>query len=298
MAILNTSGEAVVEYTYDAWGKLYSTIGTLADTLGEANPLTYRGYVYDHDSGYYYLQSRYYDPEVGRFINADAFASTGQGLLGHNMYTYCENNPVTGYDPQGMANWAGVWAGLGIAALGVCAIAATVISAGAAAPLVAAAVSSVGVAVGTSVVATGAVVTYGAATEQPIVVDVAVVDGSTHDKTGYSVVIDFDSDKASFDTYYHYGKTRSGYGFSYGVGMVDKYYGPGDYGGYFIDGGITYSHNGIDYGIDVCTDPSDPFNKCSAALFVCSVAFPKTPSGKFSWYIGMDYYQQVSYWEW
>ena len=89
MAILDTSGTAVVEYTYDAWGKLYSTTGTLADALGEANPLIYRGYVYDHDSGYYYLQSRYYDPEVGRFINADDYTATGQGLLGNNMFAYC-----------------------------------------------------------------------------------------------------------------------------------------------------------------------------------------------------------------
>ena len=103
MAILDTSGSAVVEYTYDAWGKLYSTTGTLADTLGEVNPLTYRGYVYDHEIGYYYLQSRYYDPEVGRFINADAFVSTGYSILGYNMYGYCNNNPVNLCDPAGYA---------------------------------------------------------------------------------------------------------------------------------------------------------------------------------------------------
>lgn len=53
------------------------------------------------ESELYYLQSRYYDPEIGRFLNADAFASTGQGLLGNNMFTYCGNNPVMGYDPTG-----------------------------------------------------------------------------------------------------------------------------------------------------------------------------------------------------
>ena len=58
MAILDTTGTAVVEYTYDAWGNLHEVSGTLAETLGEVNPLTYRGYVYDRESDYYYLQSR------------------------------------------------------------------------------------------------------------------------------------------------------------------------------------------------------------------------------------------------
>ena len=58
-------------------------------------------YVYDTETGLYYLQSRYYDPEIGRFINADAFAATGQGVLGNNMFAYCGNNPVNGYDPTG-----------------------------------------------------------------------------------------------------------------------------------------------------------------------------------------------------
>ena len=109
MAILNTSGEAVVEYTYDAWGKLYSTTGTLADTLGEVNPLTYRGYVYDHEIGMFYLQSRYYDPEVGRFINADGLISTGQGILGNNMFAYCGNDPVNKFDPTGYSWWTDFW---------------------------------------------------------------------------------------------------------------------------------------------------------------------------------------------
>ena len=86
VALLNTSGSPVVAYTYDAWGKLLSTGGDLATTLGVLNPLRYRGYVYDSETGLYYLQSRYYDPQIGRFINADQFASTGQGFLGYNMF--------------------------------------------------------------------------------------------------------------------------------------------------------------------------------------------------------------------
>jgi len=101
IAILNSSGAVVVEYTYDAWGNILSITGSMATTLGRQNPLRYRGYVYDQETGLYYLQSRYYDPEIGRFINADAFTSTGQGLLGNNMFAYCNNNPATYKDPSG-----------------------------------------------------------------------------------------------------------------------------------------------------------------------------------------------------
>ena len=66
-------------------------------------PFRYRNYVYDTETGLYYLQSRYYDPKVGRFINADAFASTGQGVLGNNMFAYCGNNPVNYEDLTGLA---------------------------------------------------------------------------------------------------------------------------------------------------------------------------------------------------
>ena len=63
-------------------------------TIATLNPLRYRGYVYDPETGLYYLQSRYYNPQWGRFINADGLVSTGQGLLGYNMFAYCNNNPV------------------------------------------------------------------------------------------------------------------------------------------------------------------------------------------------------------
>ena len=86
---------------FDSWGKLLSTSGSLASTLGKNNPFRYRGYVYDEETGFYYLQSRYYNPEVGRFISSDVLLSTGQGVLGHNAYAYCGNNPINRYDPSG-----------------------------------------------------------------------------------------------------------------------------------------------------------------------------------------------------
>ena len=101
MALVHTSGTAVVEYTYDAWGNILTTTGSMAGTLGQINPLRYRGYVYDAETGLYYLQSRYYDPAVGRFVNADILVSTGQGILGNNMFAYCNNNPVMYCDPTG-----------------------------------------------------------------------------------------------------------------------------------------------------------------------------------------------------
>jgi RHS repeat-associated protein len=104
--IVNSSRSAVASYTYDPWGKVISSSGTLADI----NPLRYRGYYYDAETGFYYLQSRYYDPEIGRFINADSYASTdATGLLSTNMFAYCENDPVNKSDPSG--KWMHIVAG-------------------------------------------------------------------------------------------------------------------------------------------------------------------------------------------
>ena len=90
MSIVDAQGEVVAEYEYDPYGNIVFQSGSLADV----NPLRYRGYVFDSETRFYYLQSRYYDPELGRFLNADSYASTGQGVLGNNMFAYCLNNPV------------------------------------------------------------------------------------------------------------------------------------------------------------------------------------------------------------
>ena len=100
--IVNSSRSVVASYTYDPWGKIISSSGTLADI----NPLRYRGYYYDSETGFYYLQSRYYDPEIGRFINADSYASTDiVGLLSTNMFSYCENDPINRSDHSGHAGY-------------------------------------------------------------------------------------------------------------------------------------------------------------------------------------------------
>ena len=84
--LIDGSGNTVVEYLYDSWGKSISVTGTLATTLGADQPFRYRGYVYDNETELYYLQSRYYDPVICRFISADVYLSTGQGIIGNNTY--------------------------------------------------------------------------------------------------------------------------------------------------------------------------------------------------------------------
>jgi len=103
VAITNSSGSEVVSYAYDAWGKVLSVTGTQASTVGAANPLRYRGYFYDTETGLYYLGSRYYDPGVGRFVNADDATLIGAGgeFYSFNLFTYCRNNPIRFQDPLG-----------------------------------------------------------------------------------------------------------------------------------------------------------------------------------------------------
>ena len=105
--IYGGSGVVLARYTYDSWGNTIS----IKDGDGEEitdptniallNPIRYRGYYYDSETGLYYLQSRYYDPTTCRFVNADGYVSTGQGLLSSNMFAYCGNNPVNRSDTSG-----------------------------------------------------------------------------------------------------------------------------------------------------------------------------------------------------
>ncbi|MGN1316456.1 MAG: RHS repeat domain-containing protein [Acutalibacteraceae bacterium] len=107
-AIVDENGQVLLTYSYTAWGKVtYSATSmeslALAATLSNVNPFTYRGYCYDYDIGMYYLQSRYYDPEICRFINADStdyLGATGT-LLSYNLFAYCENDGVNYVDVKG-----------------------------------------------------------------------------------------------------------------------------------------------------------------------------------------------------
>lgn len=102
--ITDSSGNLQLSYYYDAWGNSSYTVASgaeYASTLLTINPLLYRGYVLDREVGMYYLQSRYYIPEIGRFLNADGYTSTGQGFIGNNMFAYCLNDSIKLYDPSG-----------------------------------------------------------------------------------------------------------------------------------------------------------------------------------------------------
>ena len=99
--ILDEDGISYASYVYDSWGNILEEKGE--PILRRLNPLRYRGYVYDEDTTMYYLQSRYYDPTTGRFINADdtAFIGSSGTAIGDNIFTYCENDPVNRSDAEG-----------------------------------------------------------------------------------------------------------------------------------------------------------------------------------------------------
>lgn len=108
--IVTHQGNVVVTYKYDAWGKLISKTDNTVYGIGELNPFRYRGYIYDDETGLYYLKSRYYDPIMGRFLNADDIAfigSTGTSLSS-NVFTYCENNSLNNKDLSGTSS-RGIW---------------------------------------------------------------------------------------------------------------------------------------------------------------------------------------------
>ena len=125
IALLDANGKVVVQYVYDAWGNhaVLDSNGndlTSSSHIGNRNPFRYRGYFYDVETGLYYLQTRYYDPEVGRFLNMDdvSYADPEQ-FHGLNLYAYCANDPVNNVDPTGhkwWEFWKWDWAKIGMIA--------------------------------------------------------------------------------------------------------------------------------------------------------------------------------------
>lgn len=111
MLRVHTNGTTVAEFKYDSWGNLEGSSGTFAGNV----KFRYRGYYYDDETGFYYLQSRYYDPSLGRFISADQLellASLSQTLGQLNLYAYCNNNPIMFTDPAGESILASIIIGL------------------------------------------------------------------------------------------------------------------------------------------------------------------------------------------
>ena len=153
-AIYDTDMSLVGEYIYDAWGNCtIETTGTDNYAIMQLNPFRYRGYYWDKELNLYYLQTRYYDPETGRFINADNVALAVElglnELNGLNLYSYCFNNPVNEFDKDGLWSWKKFWKGLGLIALGIAAVLVSVATLGAGTPLAISIVAGVTIAAGT-----------------------------------------------------------------------------------------------------------------------------------------------------
>ena len=103
IGIYDETGTKVVEYIYNAWGEVTTNyLTTQSLTALYQNPFRYRGYYYDSITGFYYVSSRYYDPEIGRWLNADGeLSEVGGNIRGYNVFVYCFNNPVNMDDPTG-----------------------------------------------------------------------------------------------------------------------------------------------------------------------------------------------------
>ncbi|MGE9966039.1 RHS repeat domain-containing protein [Fusicatenibacter saccharivorans] len=103
IGLIDSTGTEVVTYTYDTWGKLLSKTDGSGNGLAEKNPFRYRGYYYDAEVSLYYLNGRYYDPEVRRMLSPDTIEvlTVGIDFLGKNLYIYCDNNPVLRKDDEG-----------------------------------------------------------------------------------------------------------------------------------------------------------------------------------------------------
>ena len=113
VGILDSNGNEVVKYVYDAWGNhaVLNADGTDCESgIGVLNPFRYRGYFYDTQTGLYYLKTRYYDPEIGRFVSPDGIEyADPETINGLNLYVYCGNNPVMRSDTTGTNWWTDFW---------------------------------------------------------------------------------------------------------------------------------------------------------------------------------------------
>ena len=161
IALLDSNGRIVVKYAYDAWGNVSvmdnnGVIISDSGYIGNINPFRYRSYYYDTETKLYFLKTRYYDPEVGRFISPDSIEYLDpETINGLNLYSYCNNNPITNVDPNGNKWWHWVIAAAAIAL----AVVVSVVSCGSAVPVLVGAAIGAGASavwnIGTQLVSNG-----------------------------------------------------------------------------------------------------------------------------------------------
>ena len=136
IALLDNTGATVVKYKYDAWGKCVVDASTTNTELANFNPFRYRSYYFDTETNLYFLKTRYYDPEVGRFMTIDDISYIDpESINGLNLYAYCGNKPVMGHDPNGTWDWGTFFKGVALVFTAIGAIAVSIATFGLATPL-------------------------------------------------------------------------------------------------------------------------------------------------------------------
>ena len=114
IGIYDNNYHLIATYVYDSWGKILSIKDSSGNEITDSshiaiiNPFRYRSYYYDEETKLYYLNTRYYNPEWGRFLNADGIIGNKNAYLKYNLYEYCGNNPINNTDVSGNSFWDSV----------------------------------------------------------------------------------------------------------------------------------------------------------------------------------------------
>ncbi len=278
IGMIDGSGNIVVKYSYDAWGNILYQWTSITN-LDDINPYRYRGYRYDEETNLYYLNARYYDPSIARFISADdvSFISDDQASS-INLYAYTLNNPVMGYDPYGTFDWARILLAAGIVTSGVALL---VIGCG---------ILGFGVLYFAAVAITTVVNAASALTEKVVVMDLSITGNNpngTNLKIGLSFIVDYDD--LNMEGYFHSGVViGNSFGPTFSVGVVTNYAGEGSYAGYFV--GTGGSLNG--YGAEKSIDPTGGHNAVGATSMTFSLLPFQTRNGA-AVFFEYEYYIKV-----
>ena len=297
LGITSETGELIETYTYDAFGKIINTAGSSMEHIGELNPFKYKGYYYDQETQFYYCTTRYYVANWGRWLTPDEKKYLEPSSInGLNLFSYCNNDPVQGYDPEGTWNWKKftITALISVAAAAVV-IAGTILTCGSGAaiavPLLAG-LSKASIAVTCIAAATTAVVVSAAAgLEATATIDLSITlpfmskKTNVSNKFGVSFILDFKHNR--FEVYGHAGfSTNTTLSTSYSVGMLVNYEDVNDYSGPFFDMGVQLPGGGLDF----CCDPTKSLDEgCRAYSFVFNN--PSNLNNKAGIYAGYDEYK-------